>query len=250
MNDTPRMVFRFLDSETTGIPSPTESHALVELGWTDVIWSAGRAMVLEPTARLINAGRDIPAGASAVHGLRTSDLVGAQRPDEVIPLLMTPRPDYFVAHKKEFDQNFIGGGDVPWLCTHKIALRHWIDAPEHGVQALRYWLNVDDEPLFEREFGYPHHRAGPDSYSGAWVFSRLLPVVPIEQMVKWSSGPALLITCYLNKHRGKRWADVAREDPSYLSWIVDKSDMDDRDIRATARYYLKNPPPKRQPQKD
>lgn len=250
---TKRLRFRVIDCETTGIPTETEKHALVELGWTDVILPEADAgglavpIVLEPHAHLVNPGRDIPAEASAVHGIRNSDVAGAPTPDKIMPLAMVPRPDYFVAHHKEFDQTFFGGGDVPWICSHKVALRVWNDAPIHSAHGLRHWLNIDDDGLFDRDLGQPYHRGGPDSYTGAWVFARELAATTIENMVRWSSGPALLITCYMKMHKGERWVDVARADPSYLTWIVDKSDITDRDIRATARYYLKNPPPPLQP---
>jgi exodeoxyribonuclease X len=37
------------------------------------------------------------------------------------------------------------------------------------------------------------------------------------------------------KHKGAKWDDVPLD---YLSWIVDKSDMD-RDIKANAKHWLK-----------
>ena len=52
---------------------------------------------------------------------------------------------------------------------------------------------------------------------------------------RWSSGPALLAKVGFGKHRGKRWSEVPAD---YLQWLV-KSDMDDRNVRATAKHYLK-----------
>ena len=59
--------------------------------------------------------------------------------------------------------------------------------------------------------------------------------MPIEDMARWSKGPALLHMCFLKKYKGTPWRDVPKD---YLDWIVNKSDISDRDIRATAKFYL------------
>ena len=83
----------------------------------------------------------------------------------------------------------------------------------------------------------PPHRAGPDAYLGAALIARILAAgaASIEDMVRWSNGPALLPRINFGKHKGARWEDVPAD---YLRWVVDKSDLD-RDVKANARHHLK-----------
>ena len=60
--------------------------------------------------------------------------------------------------------------------------------------------------------------------------------IDIDRMLKWSKGPALLFMCYMRAHKNKPWSQVPAD---YLRWILEKSDVTDRDIRATAKFYLK-----------
>jgi exodeoxyribonuclease X len=69
----------------------------------------------------------------------------------------------------------------------------------------------------------------------AFILRELIDQASIEDMVRWSSGPALLAKVGFGKHRGMRWSEVPKD---YLHWIL-KSDMDDRNVRATAKHYLK-----------
>lgn len=229
-------VFRNIDAETTGIPSETERHALVEIGWCDVgTLETGTPFILDPCSMLVNPGRAIPVEAQAVHHIRDADVVGAISPDGACHALASGG-DYYVAHNASFEQNFFGGGEKPWICTFKSALRVWPDAPGHSLSVLRYWLKLDDDPAFDRDLAMPPHRAGPDAYVCAFLLVELLKHTTLEQMVKWSSGPALLAKVGFGKHFGLKWSDVPRD---YLSWILEKSDITDRDVRATAKFYSK-----------
>lgn len=229
------IVFRACDVESTGIPTETDRHALVEGAWCDVHRASdGDCTVMDPASMLCNPGRLIPVEAQAVHHIRDADVAGAPSPD-LLCKAMGEGGDYFVAHNCSFEQQFFGGGGRPWLCTWKSALRVWPDAPSHSLSALRYWLKLDDDPLFERDLAMPPHRAGPDAYVCAFLFVELLKHATVEQMVKWTSGPALLAKCGFGKHFGLKWSEVPKD---YLSWIVSKSDITDRNVRATAKFYL------------
>lgn len=232
------MRIRILDVETTGIPTETETHALVEIGTCDLVQGPSGWRVEAPVSTLCNPGRPIPIEAMAVHHIRDADVADAPSPDRVL-MSLGEGATYFCAHNIDFERKFYGGGQVPWICTFKSALRVWPDAPGHSNQVLRYFLDVDAQDDFDPERAMPPHRAGPDAYVTAFILRELIDQAPIEDLVKWSSGPALLAKVGFGKHRGKRWADLAKTDRSYLEWIVDKSGMDDRDVRATAKFYLK-----------
>lgn len=57
-----------------------------------------------------------------------------------------------------------------------------------------------------------------------------------EDMVRWSSGLALLPRCPLFKHKGKKWEDVPTD---YLNWIVNKPNDVDATVKANARRWLR-----------
>lgn len=224
------MIIRVIDFETTGIPSETEKHAIVEIGWTDMHRLDGGGFEIGKTrSELVNPGRPIPVEAMAVHHIRDRELVGAISPDAACARL-SAGADMWCAHNAEFEAQFFGGD--PLICTYKAALRVWPDAPGHSLQVLRYWRRYDD---FVSANAMPPHRAGADTYLTAFLLRELLEHATLEEIAKWSSGPALLAKCGFGKHFGKKWSEVPRD---YLSWIVNKSDITDRNVRATAKFYL------------
>lgn len=229
------MLIRVIDFETTGIPSEDEKHALVEVGSCDLVQGQAGWRVCPPVTSLVNPGRPVPIEAMAVHHIRDAELADAPSPDRVLPLLIADA-DTFCAHNIDFEKKFFGGGEKPWICTHKCSLRAWPESPSHSNQVLRYFLDVDSDADFEIARSMPPHRAGPDAYVTAFILRKLIEKCAMADLVKWSSGPALLAKVAFGKHRGKRWSEVPTD---YLEWIVNKSDMDDRDVRATAKHYLK-----------
>src|SRR6185436_17880445 len=143
------MLVRTIDFETTGIPTETEKHAVCEAGWCDVVdlpldqtgdiaqWGCSA-----PRATLINPGRPMPVEAMAVHHIRDRDLVGAP-PATTVFRALTQDADVMAAHNARFEREFFTGGDRPWICTYKCALRAWPDAPGHSNQVLRYHLGLE-----------------------------------------------------------------------------------------------------------
>jgi exodeoxyribonuclease X len=184
-------------------------------------------------------------------------VAGELKPSEACALLASGRHEVLVAHNIDHEKHYVGTGvdpetdeERPWLCTYKTALRLWPEAPGHKLQELRYFLDLDSGVDFNPKLAEPPHRAGGDAYICAHLLRRLLQEaekqeVAIDRLVKWSSGPALLVMCWMKKHKGKTWSQVAHDDRPYLEWIFDKSDVKDRDIRATVKYWLKQtaPPP-------
>lgn len=238
------MIIRCIDFETSGLPTETDPHAVCEVGWCDVVVDdAGMVEVEEfPHDAIVNPGRKIDIEAMAVHHIRNQDVVNAPSPDKMFAKLMDGA-DMFAAHYMDFERKFFAGGDKPWVCTHKTSLRTWPDAPSHSNQGLRYYLELDDKVGFDRDLAHPPHRAGPDAYVTAHVLRAILAQQSaenvrswIDTLVRWSAGPALLIKVGFGKHFGKRWSEVPVD---YLEWIVEKSDIDDRDVRATAKYHLR-----------
>lgn len=234
------MTYRCIDMETTGIPTDGgEPCGIMEAALVDLRFG----IIHPPKGVLVDCGIPVSIEARAVHHISDEMVSGEIRPDQAIMMLMEdmkPEEDYFCAHNIDFERKFFGGGEVKWICTYKTALRIWPEAPGHKLMELRYFLQLDDADDFDPKLAEPPHRARADAYVCAHLLRRILAEekTTVEQLVRWSNGPALLYLCWMKKYKGTPWKDVPRD---YLSWIVEKSDITDRDIRATAKYYLTRP---------
>lgn len=231
----PFIRYRLIDFETTGKPTEEDRHAVCEIGTCDVVRSGDGWTVGPVRSMYVNPGRPVDIEARAVHHIPDSVLADAPPVTDGFRLLMEdmePATAAFVAHNADFEREFFGGGDVPWICTYKSALRIWPDAPKHTNQVLRYFLDLD----LDEDQAMPPHRAGPDAYVTAHVLIAILETgADPKELIRWSSGPALLPRINFGKHRGSKWEDVPID---YLEWIAFKSDMD-RDAKANARHWIK-----------
>ncbi len=241
---------RVIDFETTGIPGdgndgPAQGpHEIVEIGWCDVIVEDDFARIRPQKLEIFcQPRRPIPPEASAVHHLTERSLYGCQLAEAGLKELERRTTEsgisILAAHNSRFDQKFWDGGGRPWIDTYRCALRVWPHAPRHGNQVLRYWLKLDEQggvAAFDPDCAVPSHRAGPDAYVTAHILAQMLADFEVEQLVEWSSVPALLPRCNFGKHRGSPWSEVPKD---YLRWILDKSGMDDEDVLNTARHYLR-----------
>lgn len=230
------MKFSVIDFETTGIPTDDDrGHQIVEAAIATFDPAEGHLAVPAPLSWLVNPGRPIPVEAKAVHNITDKMVKTAIRPEEAFTALMTYRGDFWVAHNADFERQFFGGGDTSWICTYKVACRLWPDAPSHSNQALRYYLDPEGFPAPDW-FNVIPHRAGGD----VWVTSHILVAAialgtSVDDMVKWTKGPALLPRIKFGKHAGTKFKDLPVD---YLQWMV-RQDTMDRDAKATARYWLK-----------
>ncbi len=218
---------RCVDVETTGIPTPEDPQAIVELGWCDL--TTEPLFVGYPDAVLVDPKRPIPSAAMAVHHITNEMVAGAPGSLDALGT-----PDYFAAHNADFERQFIDT-PIPFICTWKVALRVYPDAESHALQFLRYELGLPANEIAAS----PPHRAGPDAYLCALLLERIIvdrPDITFDDMVRWSSGHALLPRCPLFKHKGKKWEDVPTD---YLDWIVNKPNDCTAEVKANARMHLK-----------
>lgn len=224
---------RCIDFETTGLPESERPVAICQIGWCDIDAFDGAIKVYSPTSFLCDPGHEIPPEARAVHHISDADVAGELSPEEGLKRLLQNPPDYFAAHNAKFEQHFFSDHTVPWICTYKVALRFWPDAPAHTNQVLRYYLDLE----LPDSLAMPPHQAGPDAYVTAHILQTMIETgrASLEDMARWSSGPALLPKIPFGKHRGAKWEDVPTD---YLDWIVSKSDLDG-DIKANASHHLK-----------
>jgi exodeoxyribonuclease X len=214
-------IFRITDIETTG--TDANEHAIVEIACVDL---DDRCFVA-PRSSLVKPPHHVPPQTSAIHHLTDADLVNAPSARDIVPVILTPgdKPIY-VAHNAGFEQSFLAPyvPDAVWLCTFKAALRRFPELPGHSNQCLRYCLDLDRKYPEQAKHFMPPHRALPDAWVTACILDELLIDVPIDDMVAWTSEPALLPTCPIGTPwRGMPWARV---DDSFLCWIIKKEGMD------------------------
>ena len=217
------MRLRVIDIETTGAAPPAE---IIEFGRVDVVRTGNAWVVERPMARLYRPLGAIPPETMAVHHITEADFT-PNTPVCTLERLQQAiwggeRPDVLVAHNCAFEQLFLQGtapAGLPWICTYKVALHVWPEAPRHSNQVLRYWRGLK----LEAALAMPPHRAGPDAYVSAQLLTELLGSASVEQMVQWTSQPKRLPTLPFGKHRGLPWPEVPLD---YLQWMARQADMD------------------------
>lgn len=151
-----------------------------------------------------------------------------------------------VAHNAKFDVLVLEREGVPvprFICTMRVAMDLFPDYPHHGLQYLRYreGLEVD---LHDR----PPHDALADVLVLEALYMHLAAKLRdrdgiaeeeiVPRMLSITGEPVILRRFKFGKHKGETFEEVRNSDPSYLRWIVDKSDLDE-DVKRTAVHWLK-----------
>lgn len=214
---------RVIDLETTGTEPPAE---IIEFGRVDVEIGPAGATVEPPLAWLYRPLRGIPPETMAVHHITDADF-GPDTPVCTPEYLHSavwsgPAPSAFVAHSCAFERQFVTEattGAIPWICTYKVAMHVWPDAPRHSNQVLRYWRGLK----LDLDLAMPPHRAGPDAWVTAHLLADLLKVSTVEQMIAWTREPKLMPTVPFGKHKGTAWSEAPID---YLQWMARQTDMD------------------------
>lgn len=214
---------RVIDLETTGMEPPAE---IIEFGRADVVIDGFGARVEPPAAYLYRPLNGIPPETMAVHHITEADFT----PDTPVctpaylhaAVWSGPPPDALVAHNCAFEQKFVTAattGVLPWICTYKVALHVWPEAPRHSNQVLRYWRGLTLDPTL----AMPPHRAGPDAWVTAHLVVELAKYTSFEQMIAWTREPKRMPAITFGKHKGSVWSDVPVD---YLRWMTQQSEMD------------------------
>jgi exodeoxyribonuclease X len=226
-------LIRVIDIETTGLDPATSE--IIEIASVDMVRGGGITNAMDT---LVRPDRPIPPGASAVHHIVDEDVKNAPPLAEVIDRFKGA--DFYVAHNSDFEQSFFAANGIqlaPWICTYKCALRVWPELDGHSNQELRYALGrASPFPGFDRAAIAPH-RAAFDVVITAAVFEELIKHARWSELVQWSSEPALHTRFHFGKYRGTRYDETAATDPSYLQWIVEKSELEEG-IKHSARHWL------------
>lgn len=223
------------DVETTGMG---EDADVCQLGWCTLELEKG--IIFGPTQIYLRPAVTIPPEEMAIHHITNREVEGEPRADEFLSSwnLSYADPSHgdaiLCAHNAEFEKRWLGTPNTRWICTLKGARRVWPDAPSHGNQVLRYWLDLDDDPGFRPQEAHPPHHAGPDAYVTAHILQRLLEHATVDELIQWSGEPSLLTKFHFGKHAGVPLADVPSD---YLRWMTRQESMDP-DATYTARTEL------------
>ena len=125
-----------IDIETTGMAPPAE---IIDFGRTDVISDNDGWRTDRPMSRLYKPLNGIPPETMAVHHITEEDFTADTPPcsEELLHKAVWggDKPDALVAHNCEFERKFIpdtATEGLPWICTLKVAMRVWPDAPAHS----------------------------------------------------------------------------------------------------------------------
>ena len=215
-----RMNIVFFDTETTGID---ERDRLCQIAWMQ----DGELL-----AAFFKPPFPIPAEASAVHHI-TNAMV-ADRPAfrdstdyATIKDLFEAEDTVVVAHNARFDLAMLKKEGIEpkhHICTLKVARAMDPEGKiqKYNLQFLRYALNL------EIDEGALAHSADGDVLVMEKLFDRLLKKLTekkthdeaVREMMDISSLPSLFKTIPFGKHRGKAVAEVAKEAPDYLEWLL------------------------------
>lgn len=215
---------RVLDTETQGLEA---EHLVCELGWCDVV-NGGDGWKIDRHGSSLHRVDEMPPQARAVHHISAEETQGfpAFDPAAMWADCKVDGVDVVAAHVMAFDVLRFGDPPLPLICTFKAARQLWPrEAPAHGNNVLRYWLQDRGLISLDPAKCLPPHRAGPDAYVTAHVLLAMLAHTTAAQMVAWTKLPVLQPVITFGKHRGCEWSDRA-VGADYLDWIVTKSDMD------------------------
>jgi exodeoxyribonuclease X len=232
---------RIFDLETTGFTPP--DHAPCEVAYCDLV-TRQTDLIDRPTGwrvagghgYLCNPGRPIPPETSAIHHIVDEDVADLPL---WLEILDHTAGDHncgaiaYAAHNGKFERQWITDemtSGKPWICTYKCALRLWPEAPSHSNQGLRYWRKPSG---IDRAEANVAHRAYPDAYVTAHLLRNMLELASVEQLIDWSSQPALLAKIPFGDLRGQPWSAA---DASLLRWVLRKDFSED--VHFTARAEL------------
>jgi DNA polymerase-3 subunit epsilon len=239
----------FLDLETTG--TRPESDRIVEISVVVLRPGGGE----ERLTRRVNPGVPIPAAATAVHGITDAD-VAAEPPfariaAQVARLLQGA--DLAGFNVINYDLPLLEAEFARAGATFDREGRRLLDAqrifhrrePRTLAAAVKFYTGRDHEGAHGAEADvlatvevldaqlerYPDL---PRDVEGLARACRPDDWVDSQGKVRWAGEAAVLS---VGKHGGRTLRDVARDDPSYLEWLAERSDFP-ADVRAIAREAL------------
>lgn len=247
----------FFDLETTGIDPATDR--IVEISALRVDPDGSR----ESRTRRINPERPIPAGATAIHGIRDEDVRDEPTFRQIARGLLEflGQADLAGFNVLRFDlplldREFRDCGLDLGLAGRRVidamtifhrmerrdlsaAVIFYLGRSHEGAHAAEADVAATAEVLEAQLERYPDLPRAVDELD-AWTRGGRASGVDRSGKFVWKDGEAVLA---FGKHQGKMLRRVAREDPGYLEWVA-SSDFPD-DAKLVAREALEGRFPNR-----
>jgi len=246
----------FFDLETTGLD--LKNDRIIELAF---IKMTPQGDVLERVRRF-NPGIPIPAEATAIHGITDADVA-----DE-LPFCRTARNlvgilegcDLAGFNIKRFDLHMLIHELRRCGVEFSLSGRRVLDMQTIFHREERRDLSAAARYYLGREHEEAHSALGDIRTSAAVLAAQLgkYPHVPRDldglhayceefapfrtEVDRWFTSADEGRRFLRGKHKGKALADVAREAPDYLHWMLGTEDMDE-DVLAVVRDALGTPQP-------
>jgi len=226
-------IFVVIDTETTGLDSAVDK--LVEVAAVATTWQRVVAM----WGTLVDPEMPIPAASMAVHGISDEQAAGGlERNDALTSLVRFERivgSTVDVAHNRAFDAAFLDREKIPGLCTKRMAMHLWPDAPNHQLQTLRYWLKLEFD-----DYGVDAHRALGDTIVCAALFRRILDALDlneietVEQLQAFSDKPIRFTRWWF----GPKYGEPLDSDLGLVKWALGKIPLGEKNMDADQHWSL------------
>lgn len=242
--------FVILDTETTGA---AEEDRIIQLGFMVL----GRSKdPVEVHNEFCTAPLDIKIEAMEVHGITPDMLMGTppctqtrayQRLQE-----LNSSDNYMIIHNAKFDLEMLAKegyeNKMQVIDTLRCAKHLFPDANAHRLQYFRYEMDLYKDEQAEaakHNIVIKAHDAIGDVLVLKLFVSKLVEAVkrhypdsnPMQKLVELTQTPVMIQIFNFGKHKGKRIADVAREDAGYLAWMQKSMELDE-DMSYTLKQLL------------
>jgi len=215
------MRYVLCDTETTGVNH--KQDRVCEIAWRFIDEDFN---TLDSDVSLINPGKPIPSGASAVNGISDHMVRDAQTLDEYFDSvgdIFMSSDLVFIAHNASFDRSFLKNyihPDAQSLCTLKASRVLYPNVDSHKLSALAYSLG------FEIDRSKVHSADGDLDLLQQLLQRECLDAgCGIEDLIKVANTAITKIS--FGKHKGKALSELPK---SYVSWLLKEANIDE-DLR-------------------
>lgn len=187
----------------------------------------------------------IPPETSAIHHIIDADVDNAEDWEAgqlhinatIANMLKYAEADtaLLIAHNAKYEQTILRNTKIEaphaWVCTYKVSMVEYPDAPTHSNEGLRYWLGLGERG---RSVKQATHSALHDCKITMLLYQEMLNHKSLEDMILITKQPVQYSKMPFGKHRGEPMNQVPS---SYLQWMIKQGDMEE-DIKACARQQL------------
>lgn len=221
------MAILIADTESTGLSDQDRvceyAHMVVEV--IDTGNGYEQLKVLEEFETLVNPGIPIPAQATAVHGIKDSDVAQASALSEILPAYLPKSLDLEIYGHNfcRFDMKFLHPhlpqqADIG--CTLRAAKRWLPSSKSHSLDKLRVELELPKSLA---------HSALGDVHTTFHLVNHIL-----SMGVPWSEVQAEMLrridTMPWGKYKGRPLEEVAA-DETYLKWLLEEAEATSWELR-------------------